>query len=141
MNWHGVTIRAMKRPSFWIACLSCLAVATVLLLRVHAEPSEGRPRFDGDTIVLPVVIAGDTNYRMELQRKTQRSRAQDAESEGQTLEGTEFRVMQSLKIAETREGAPAVLKHNALRIPVVQWGAHDYRMELRGDGQQFKVTS
>src|SRR5215831_19157007 len=131
----------MKRPPFWIACLVSLGTVTLFMFRVTAEPAETRARFDNDMIVLPLVLSGDAEYRMELQRKVQRSRAPGPDEDMQALDGAEFRVVQSTKTATSRAVTPAVLKHNVLRIPVVQWGTHDYRMELRGDGQQSKVTS
>ncbi len=88
-----------------------------------------------------MVIEGGTRYSMELQHKPQH--AQDQTGEQNALDAAEFRVVQSIKTDDAGKTAPAVLKNNLLRIPVIRSGGINYRVELRGDGDAklFKVIS
>jgi hypothetical protein len=130
----------MKKPSRWIAWLGCVVAGTALMLRVSAEAPDTRSRFEGDLLILPVVISGNTQYRMELQRQARAVRTTDQGGAGASLDGAVFEVLQSTKIAMGDAVAPAVLKNDILRIPVIKWGEFDYRIELRSeDGDQYEV--
>lgn len=125
MEW----MRRMKRPFVWTAVLACLTAGSLLLLNLNAEPLEGDARFDGDAIFLPVVIAGNAQYQMELRREH--------------ADSPEFRVVQSVRIPDTTTGQAAVLKNNILRIPLIKMGEADYRLEMRmvdGDPQRFTLS-
>jgi hypothetical protein len=109
--------------------LAGLTANILLLSGLNAQPPDGA-RFEGDTILLPVVIARNARYQMELQRPS--------------ADSQDFRVVRSVKISDPSLGQAAVLKNNILRIPVIQAGQLAYRMELRaveGDPELFRLSA
>jgi hypothetical protein len=118
----------MKRAYILPAVFAGLIATSFLFKTLRADEVEGKPRLDRDLLEIPVVLSGDAQYRMQLQRDyastRRRTRVSNAES-------TEFRVVEATKITGASSGTPAVLKHGVLRIPVIHWGELDYRMELR----------
>ena len=97
------------------------------MFRINAAPFENR--FDSDTISLPMVVAGSTQYEMLLQRTEPGS--------------SDYRVERSTQVPYLAEGPVASLKFGALRVPAYSVGDVTYTLDLRSsaDGKVFTLAS
>src|SRR6478735_3312114 len=93
---------------FFLAVAVVLAFSSLLLLNLNAENADANNRFNGDKIVLPVVLEGHLQYAMELRRERPGS--------------ISFVVLQKDKIEYTPANQAAVLENGILRVPAIQDG-------------------
>jgi hypothetical protein len=133
----------MKKTFLLTAVAAALTLGSLLILRLQAEPPEAYARYDHNLVMLPLVMVGDAQFEMDLQRQN----APDSRSRRRALDvpplGATFRVVRSVEAAAS-DGPPALLKNNVLRIPVIQWGELSYRLELRAldsNPEQFTLSA